>query len=149
MKNKIFNRLLFAWKGKGRAVLFIFFLPLMFLGPLNAGVLKVPPGTASKTSSEKTLYGLASYYAQKFQGRMTANGEIFDHTKMTAACNVLPLVTWLKVTNLKNKKSVVVKTNDRLHPKTRRIIDLSYEGAQKLGYIKTGLTRVKIEILKR
>lgn len=121
---------------------------LLLLGPLNAGVVSTGKSLVSVTS-DKTLYGLASYYAKKFQGRKTANGEIFDHSKLTAACNVLPLGTWLKVTNLKNKRSIVVKTNDRLHPKTRRIIDLSYEGAEQLGYIKSGLTRVKIEILKK
>lgn len=132
---------------KSLKITFCFFF-LFFLGPLNAGVFATS-GTAGSSSSDKTLYGLASYYAQKFQGRQTANGEIFDHGKLTAACNVLPLGTWLKVTNLKNKRSIIVKTNDRLHPKTRRIIDLSYHGAEKLGYIKSGLTRVKIEILKR
>ncbi len=121
---------------------------LLLLNPISAGVTGSHSHLHTE-SSDKTLYGLASYYAQKFQGRKTANGEIFDHTKLTAACNVLPLGTWLKVTNLKNKRSVVVKTNDRLHPKTRRIIDLSYEGAERLGYIKSGLTRVKIEILKK
>lgn len=66
--------------------------------------------------------------------------------KFTAACNVLPLGTWLKVTNLRNGKSVVLKTNDRLHPSMKRILDLSRAAAQKLGYINSGLTRVKVEI---
>jgi rare lipoprotein A len=104
----------------------------------------------SKTSAKKTnkvLYGQASYYANKFHGRKTANGEIFSQEKFTAACNVLPLGTWIQVTNLKNGKIIVVKTNDRLHPKTRRLIDLTRLGAKKLGFIKRGLTRVKIEVL--
>ena len=100
-------------------------------------------------NANKIVYGLASYYAQKFEGRQTANGEIFRHSKMTAACNILPLGTWIQITNLKNGKIIVVRTNDRLHPKTRRIIDLTYAGAQKLGFIKSGLTRVKIEILNQ
>ena len=100
-------------------------------------------------NANKIVYGLASYYAQKFEGRQTANGEIFRHSKMTAACNILPLGTWIQITNLKNGKIIVVRTNDRLHPKTRRIIDLTYTGAQKLGFIKSGLTRVKIEILNQ
>ena len=94
------------------------------------------------------LYGQASYYAAKFEGRKTATGERFGHANATAACNVLPLGTWVKVTNLRNGRSIVVRTNDRLHPKTKRIIDLSKSGAQKLGYVKQGLTRVKIEVLK-
>ena len=82
----------------------------------------------------------------KFDGRKTANGEIFSQKKFTAACNVLPLGTWVKVTNLRNGRSVVLKTNDRLHPSMKRILDLSRAAAQKLGYINSGLTRVKVEI---
>lgn len=100
--------------------------------------------TTQKTS--KVLYGIASFYANKFDGRKTANGEIFSQKKFTAACNVLPLGTWVKVTNLRNGKSVVLKTNDRLHPSMKRILDLSRAAAQKLGYINSGLTRVKVEI---
>ena len=99
--------------------------------------------------SARLLYGQASYYASKFEGRKTANGEIFRHAKLTAACNSLPLGTWIKVTNLKNGKSVVVKTNDRLHPKTKRLVDLTRTAAQKLGFIKNGLTRVKVEVLSK
>lgn len=99
--------------------------------------------------SARILYGQASFYASKFEGRKTANGEIFRHEKLTAACNSLPLGTWIKVTNLRNGKSVVVKTNDRLHPKTKRLVDLTHSAAQKLGFIKSGLTRVKVEVLKQ
>ncbi len=106
--------------------------------------------SAKKTKkSKKVLYGQASFYANKFHGRRTASGEIFNQTKLTAACNVLPIGTWVRVTNLKNGKSIIVKTNDRLHPKTRRIIDLTRTGAKKLGFINRGLTRVKIEILDK
>jgi rare lipoprotein A len=102
-----------------------------------------------KEKKEKTriLYGTASFYSNKFQGRKTANGEIFDQKKMTAACNVLPLGTWIRVTNLRNKKSVIVKINDRLHTKMKRIVDLSRVAADKLNYIRSGLTRVKVEVL--
>ena len=102
---------------------------------------------AAKPSS-RILYGQASYYAQKFEGRPTANGETFRQGKLTAACNVLPLGTWVKVTNLRNGKTIVVKTNDRLHKKTKRIIDLTTTGTKKLGFTKKGLTRVKIEVYK-
>jgi rare lipoprotein A len=67
--------------------------------------------------------------------------------KLTCACNVLPLGTWLKVTNMRNGKSVIVKVNDRLHPKMRRLVDLTRAAAQKLSYINSGLTRVKVEVL--
>ena len=101
-----------------------------------------------KKNITRILYGQASFYAAKFEGRKTATGDKFKHKSATAACNVLPLGTWLRVTNLRNGKSTIVITNDRLHPKTKRIIDLSKSGAQKLGYVSQGLTRVKIEILK-
>src|SRR5215216_5183051 len=69
----------------------------------------------SKRKKPIILFGTASYYADKFNGRATANGEIYNGKKMTAACNVLPLGTWVRVTNLNNNRSVIVKTNDRLH----------------------------------
>jgi len=110
---------------------------------------KTEQSAKAKKSANRILYGQASYYASKFEGRKTANGDIFRHTKLTAACNILPLGTWIKVTNLKNGKSVTVKINDRLHTKTRRLVDLTRSAAQKLGFIKSGLTRVKVEVLKK
>lgn len=108
-----------------------------------------PASAKAKKSANRILYGQASFYSAKFEGRKTANGEIFRHSKLTAACNSLPLGTWIKVTNLRNGKTVVVKTNDRLHAKTRRLVDLTRTAAQKLGFIKSGLTRVKVEVLKK
>lgn len=102
-----------------------------------------------KNPTSRILYGQASFYAAKFVGRKTATGEIFSQGNLTAACNVLPLGTWIRITNLHNGKAIVVRTNDRLHPKTRRIVDLTKTGAQKLGYIKRGLTRVKVEVLNQ
>src|SRR5215204_3283191 len=99
------------------------------------------------SAKPRLLYGTASYYSNSFNGKKTANGEIYSHKKMTAACNVLPLGTWIKVTNLRNGKSVVVKTNDRLHLKMKRVVDLSREAAEKLGYVKSGLTRVRVEVI--
>jgi rare lipoprotein A len=97
----------------------------------------------------KILYGTASFYSNKFNGRKTANGEIFSQQKMTAACNVLPLGTWIKVTNLRNKRSVVVKVNDRLHAKMKRLVDLTKTAAKKLGFIGAGLTKVKVELVDK
>ncbi|MEO7445763.1 MAG: septal ring lytic transglycosylase RlpA family protein [Ferruginibacter sp.] len=93
------------------------------------------------------IYGQASYYANMFNGRQTANGEIFSQQKFTAACNVLPLGTWISVTNLRNGKSVIVRTTDRLHPRMNRVVDLSKIAAQRIGYIGRGLTRVKIVVM--
>ena len=101
----------------------------------------------TKGSKPKILYGTASYYSNSFNGKKTANGEIYSNKKMTAACNVLPLGTWIKVTNLRNGKSVIVKTNDRLHTRMKRVVDLSREAAEKLGYVKSGLTRVRVEVI--
>lgn len=100
-----------------------------------------------KSVKARVLYGTASYYADKFNGRQTANGNIYSHDKYTAACNVLPLGTWIRVTNLRNNYAVIVQINDRLHPKNKRIVDLSKVAATKLGYIKRGLTQVKVEVL--
>jgi rare lipoprotein A len=105
---------------------------------------------ASKPNTVKTkrvLYGMASFYANSFNGKRTALGEVFYQNKLTCACNILPLGTWIRVTNLRNGRTVLVKTNDRLHPRMKRIIDLSRSAAVKLGYISHGLTRVKVEVL--
>jgi rare lipoprotein A len=92
--------------------------------------------------------GIASYYHSKFQGRPTASGEKYDENKMTAAHNRLPMGTMVRVTNLRNKRSVVVRINDRLHHRNTRLIDLSRAAALKLGYVARGLAKVKVEVLK-
>ncbi len=92
-------------------------------------------------------YGTASFYAKKFNGRQTANGEIYNSEKYTAACNVLPLGTWIKVTNLHNDKSVIVKINDRMNAKNKRLVDVSKIAAHDLAFSGAGLTHVKIEVL--
>ena len=122
---------------------------MLFATPSSGQKNSIPPPKSAKKSNNRIIYGLASFYGNQFQGRPTSSGEIFSQTKFTCACNMLPLGTWIKVTNLKNGKTVVVKTNDRLHTKTRRLIDLTKTGAQKLGFIKSGLTRVKVEVLKK
>ena len=102
-----------------------------------------------KKKVAKVQYGVASYYHNKFEGRKTANGEIFSQQKMTAACNTLPLNCWVRVTNIRNKRSVVVRITDRMHHLNKRLIDMSRTGAKKLGYTGHGLTRVKVEYLGR
>ncbi|MEO5782009.1 MAG: septal ring lytic transglycosylase RlpA family protein [Ginsengibacter sp.] len=105
--------------------------------------------TSAPSSAKEIVikYGVASFYAKKFNGRQTANGNTFSSLKYTAACNVLPLGTWVKVTNLKNDLSVIVYINDRLHPKNKRLIDLSKTAAQQLDFIGRGITKVKVEVL--
>ena len=97
----------------------------------------------------RVFYGMASFYSNKFNGRKTANGEIYSQKKLTCACNVLPLGTWIRVTNLRNNHTVEVKVNDRIHPKMRRVVDLTRAAAEKLDFISQGLTRVKVEVLGR
>lgn len=119
---------------------------MMTLSP--AVFAQQPKDSVSVPSAQKrTIYGLASYYADKFEGRLTANGEVFSQKKLTAACNVFPIGTKLKITNLRNRKTVIVKVNDRLHPKTKRIVDLTRAAASQLGFIHAGLARVRIEVV--
>jgi len=92
--------------------------------------------------------GTASYYNSKFQGRITASGEKYDEHLMTAAHNRLPMHTRIRVTNLRNNRSVIVKVNDRLHHRNKRLVDLSRAAAAKLGYLRRGLAKVKVEVLK-
>lgn len=101
----------------------------------------------NEPNSEGKLEGIASYYANFFIGKKTANGEIFSQTKLTAACNILPLGSIVTVTNLKNGKTVTVKINDRLHHKNKRIVDLSYAAAKELDMVKSGLAKVTVEII--
>ncbi|HEY5406573.1 MAG TPA: septal ring lytic transglycosylase RlpA family protein [Ginsengibacter sp.] len=103
---------------------------------------------SSKKAKSKIKYGTASYYAKKFNGRQTANGEIYNSEKYTAACNILPMGTWVKVTNLRNDKTIIVKINDRMNAKNKRLVDLSKIAANDLAFSGRGLTRVKVEVLE-
>jgi rare lipoprotein A len=102
-----------------------------------------------KRKNHRIQYGIASFYANKFNGRHTANGEVFSQDKLTAASNSVAMNTWVRVTNLHNKKEVTVKVNDRMHFRNKRLIDLSHAAAKKLGYTGWGLARVRVEILGR
>ena len=97
----------------------------------------------------KVQYGIASYYSDKFEGRKTYTDEIFSQKKLSAASNTLPMHTWVRITNLRNHRSVVLRVNDRMHPRNRRLIDLSRAAADKLDYAARGLTRVRIDVLGR
>ena len=91
--------------------------------------------------------GEASWYGMKFHGHKTSNGEVYDVNKMSAAHKTLPLPSYVKVTNLENGKSCVVRVNDRGPFKDSRLIDLSYAAAKKLDYINSGTARVKVEAI--
>jgi rare lipoprotein A len=110
----------------------------------------IPQGAGKghhKTAAVKVQYGVASFYANKFEGRKTYTDEIFTQEKLTGASNTLPMHTWVRVTNLHNHKSVIVRINDKMHPRNKRIIDLSKAAATRLGYADRGLTRVRIDVL--
>lgn len=94
-----------------------------------------------------TETGYASFYADKFEGRLTASGEKYYHAKSTAAHKTLKFGTVVKVTNLSNNKTTAVRINDRGPHVKGRIIDLSKSAAEKLGFINKGLTKVKIEVI--
>lgn len=99
-----------------------------------------------KQKTEKI--GVASWYGKKFHNRKTANGEIYNMNGISAAHKELPFGTIVRVTNLKNGKSVDVRINDRGPYKKGRIIDLSYGAAKKIDMVKTGTTKVRLEIIK-
>src|SRR5664279_1228591 len=115
----------------------------------SIGILKAQetPGTAPASSKhnkskkskrsvskEKIHYGTASFYANKFEGRKTATGEIFTQKKLSGASNILPLNHWVRVTNTRNNLFVVLRINDRMYKNNKRLIDLSKAAARKLRY---------------
>lgn len=91
--------------------------------------------------------GIASWYGQKFHGHETSNGERFDVYKFTAAHKSLPLPSYVRVTNIHNNKSIVVRVNDRGPFHDDRLIDLSYAAAVRLGFAKTGTAQVEVELI--
>ncbi len=100
-------------------------------------------------SAQKSVQkGKASYYADKFNGRKTASGEIFSNDSLTAAHPKYPFGTMIRVTNLANKKSVVVRVNDRGPHVKSRIVDLSKRAARAIDGIRAGIIDVKVELIR-
>jgi rare lipoprotein A len=100
-------------------------------------------------SQKQVEYGKASFYADKFEGRTTASGEKYWHSKLTAAHRTLPFNTKVRVTNLEKNLSVIVRINDRGPFVKDRVIDLSKSAAKKLDFIKEGVCNVKVEIIEQ
>lgn len=100
----------------------------------------------SSFNKDRIVIGTASFYSHSFHGKQTASGIIYDSNALTAASNELNIPSVVKVTNIKNNKSIHVLVNDRgpVHP--NRIIDLSRRAAAELGFIHHGVSKVKIEI---
>jgi rare lipoprotein A len=91
--------------------------------------------------------GVASWYGGKFHGRTTASGEPYDMHALTAAHPSLPFGTRVRVTNLENGRSVVLRINDRGPFAKRRIIDVSRHAAEHLGFLRAGLAKVRVEVI--
>lgn len=132
----------------------------------NAGAVKVPAKTTRSKLGNPTSYvvfgkryyvmdhahgfvqrGIASWYGKKFHGRKTSSGEIYNMHAMTAAHKTLPLPSYVRVINIKNRRSIVVKVNDRGPFVGDRIIDLSFAAATKLGVTGPGTAEVEISVL--
>ncbi len=120
--------------------------------PKGGGVYRVgvPYSVAGRTyvPAENPHYraeGVASWYGSDFHGRLTANGEVFDMEGMSAAHATLPMPSYVRVTNLSNSKSVIVRVNDRGPYSDNRLIDVSVGAAKVLGFYGSGLAPVRVE----
>jgi rare lipoprotein A len=104
--------------------------------------------TRKPKKSQAYQVGTASWYGEQFQGRQTASGEPFDMRDFTAAHPSLPLGTFVKVTNLRNGHAIVVRINDRGPVVDGRIIDVSYNAAQALGFQNRGVQKVRLDLYR-
>ena len=127
----------------------------------NAGSTSWPPhflafkkdaeDSKPKAPKGNIITGIASYYAKKFEGGLTATGEVFRHSKLTAASNFFALNTLVKVTNVLTGQSIIVRINDRMHPsmsKKGRVVDLTMSAAKQLQIVNRGIAKVKVEAIK-
>ena len=140
---------------KNRIVFFLifFFLISCTVSPRynssNSNYKKTKSNNSVRKKTNQTIYeGISSWYGPNFHGKLTANGEIFDMYGTTAAHKTLPLNSIVRVTNLENYKSLILKINDRGPYVGDRILDCSFGAAKKLGFDKLGTTTVKIEIIE-
>jgi peptidoglycan lytic transglycosylase len=124
--------------------------------PKGGGVYRVgkPYTVAGRTyvpevDNHYSAVGMASWYGDDFRGRYTANGEIFDENAISAASPTLPLPSYVRVTNLENHRSIIVRVNDRGPYVGNRLIDVSVRTAKLLGFYGAGLTKVKVEYVGR
>jgi rare lipoprotein A len=119
-------------------------------GQQSSNKAKQSPAPSKKVLKKEKPYqvGTASWYGKDFHGRETASGEPYDMFRFTAAHMSLPLGTWVRVTNVRNGKSVIVRVNDRGPVVPGRIIDLSYGAAQILGFRARGTARVQLDVVQ-
>ncbi len=117
----------------------------------GSGTGTPPPATTPPAETPTTgavEFGKASYYGDNFQGRKTASGEPYDRDKLTCAHRTYPFGTQLKITNVANDRSVIVRVNDRGPHVKERVVDLSHEAAYRLDGIRSGIIDVKVEPVK-
>jgi len=115
--------------------------------PIGANGATTTPSIPKTTKPRHWFQiGQASWYGRYFQGRKTAAGETYDMNGLTCAHRTLPLGSWIRVTNLKNRKSIFVRVNDRGPVPENRIVDLSYGAAQRVGI--AGIGKVKLETVR-
>ena len=111
----------------------------------SSAVIGLSPLTVTPKGEYQT--GVASWYGQEFQGNTTASGETFDLNGFTAAHLTLPFGTTIRVTNLKNNKNILLRINDRGPHIAQRLIDVSWAAAKRLGFVQSGTTEVRVEVV--
>ncbi len=122
---------------------------ILFVPPLLQARFSVPSAPSLRLrGTVKVERGIASWYGKERQGRRTASGDVYDMNKLTAAHPNLPFGSMVRVTNLKNRKSAIVRVNDRGPSVPGRIIDLSREAARMLGFEHAGLAEVSVEVVR-
>ena len=132
-----------------RMVILSVFMGISLALPATVLFAKETSNHQSRAAHTKPITGIASYYGGKFHGKRTASGEIFNKNAMTAAHRNLPFGTKVKVTNLRNGRTVLVRVNDRGPHVRGRMIDLSQAAAKKIGLSHAGTARVKLEVLNK
>jgi rare lipoprotein A len=105
------------------------------------------PPRVPAVPKEEAEVGVASWYGQEFQGNTTASGEVFDLNRLTAAHPTLPFGTTIRVTNLMNSKKILLRVNDRGPHFARRVLDVSWAAARRLGFVNSGTTKVRVEVV--
>ena len=133
----------------------------LVIGCAVAGLIALSPKSEARSSlsslpprpsvvpKEAAETGEASWYGEEFEGNTTASGEAYDSNGLTAAHPSLPFGTTVRVTNLNNRKNILLRINDRGPYIGRRLIDVSWSAAKRLGFIDTGTTPVRVEVVAR
>lgn len=125
-------------------------LGVLTFGMAHAQQAAPPEGSPARSQATgDATSGVAAWYGRKFTGRKTASGKRFDPNAMTAAHRSLPFGTRVKVTNLKNQRSVLLTITDRGPTSQDRIIDVTQAAARKLGFLRAGLAEVSLEVVGR